>query len=276
MMLPVAAFVSDRRWVFAIYAIPFVEPLYFQGTARAAAAMGCVPALSLGLAYVALLIGIAAVWLLVHRLAEVDTIAPLQKPFGLPAFSVDAFAALLAAVAIFSLPFLVGPFGQDSRSFESSASGVYRTLSRVGLIIVFPIVEEIGGRWLLYRGLRPARANAASGARRLICVAPAVVISGVFFGLGHYLVSSAERLVPTMIMGMLLALAYEVTGRLWVPIVAHVLVNMHGNLVAEFGPVGRFGLIASVAVIAVLAWVALIRGSADLRAPWGGTDGDPH
>ncbi len=77
--------------------------------------------------------------------------------------------------------------------------------------IVAPFAEELVFRGVLYRVLR-----------NFWPVLPAAVVSSVLFGLMHGFV---EVFPGTMLLGFVMALAYERSGTLWVPFVIHAVYN---------------------------------------------------
>jgi membrane protease YdiL (CAAX protease family) len=261
---------STRRRVLAIYVVAFATPLLYPGAARAAAECGFGPTAMVAASYVAVvLVGAVGVWLLVTRWSGAPSIAPIvppRRPCGLPALGCDSLMVLLAVSGIILTAMVLGPFGTDPAAASSSASVGYTVIKRFGSSVLTPLVEEIGGRWLLYRGLRPLTANNdTSMGQRLATVAPAAVISGVLFALGHYLVSSPERIILTVPMGVILAVTYELSGRIWVPFAIHTFINLQSNLTAEFGPSGRYPVLLLIIALSVTMLVSLMRNDNDLR-----------
>jgi membrane protease YdiL (CAAX protease family) len=80
-------------------------------------------------------------------------------------------------------------------------------------VVVAPVVEEMVYRGMLFPSLRP---RVGPGA--------ALLISGLAFGIAH--VSLVWLLVPTSVLGMMLARAFERTRSLHVAILAHALFNL--------------------------------------------------
>ncbi len=76
-----------------------------------------------------------------------------------------------------------------------------------------PLMEELLVRGGIYRFCRQHLGRSAS-----------LLISGVIFGVLHFNLAS---LVPLSFFGMVLAIAYETTGSIRVPIVAHALFNLN-------------------------------------------------
>ncbi|HWA24139.1 MAG TPA: CPBP family intramembrane glutamic endopeptidase [Lacunisphaera sp.] len=90
--------------------------------------------------------------------------------------------------------------------------------------ILAPVYEELMFRAALYRFIRQKLGRT-----------PALLVSGICFGAMH---ANWASFVPLAALGMLLALAYEATGSIRVPIVAHGLFNLHSIilLLAGFTP----------------------------------------
>lgn len=90
------------------------------------------------------------------------------------------------------------------------------TLSLVMLglsaVLIAPLVEEIIFRGFLYRNLRDTVGKGL-----------AAVVSGLVFGLVHL---HPTLILPLTGLGIALALLYEWTGSLWVPIAAHMAFNL--------------------------------------------------
>lgn len=90
--------------------------------------------------------------------------------------------------------------------------------------VLAPVTEELVFRAGLYRFIR-----------QKIGRAPALLISGVVFGLLH---GNWAGFLPLAVLGMLLALVYEATGSIRVSILAHGLFNLNSLLIllAGMGP----------------------------------------
>jgi membrane protease YdiL (CAAX protease family) len=82
----------------------------------------------------------------------------------------------------------------------------------VGAGILGPISEELYFRGLIHRWFIPR-----------LSLAWRVLISSLFFGLGH--IDSIAVLIASFIMGVVLAIVYEKTESLWVPIAMHIFTN---------------------------------------------------
>ena len=75
-----------------------------------------------------------------------------------------------------------------------------------------PISEELYFRGLIHRFLIPRMGFIWR-----------VLVSSLFFGLGH--IDSAGVAVSSFIMGIVLAVVYEKSESLWIPIIMHILTN---------------------------------------------------
>lgn len=85
-------------------------------------------------------------------------------------------------------------------------------LAGIVALLAAPLAEETFFRGFLFAGLR----------RRLGLLAAALV-SGTLFGLAH---ADPGSIIPFSLIGAILALAYAVSGSLWVTIATHFLFNM--------------------------------------------------
>jgi uncharacterized protein len=81
-------------------------------------------------------------------------------------------------------------------------------------VIVAPVVEELFFRGFLFQGFRQ-RYGWVNGA----------LLSSAVFAVAHL---DPVALIPTFILGMLLAYMYHRTDSVWIPILLHVLVNGMG------------------------------------------------
>jgi uncharacterized protein len=87
--------------------------------------------------------------------------------------------------------------------------------------VLAPIYEELLFRAALFRFVRQKLGRT-----------PALLVSGVAFGALH---ANWAGFVPLAVLGMLLALAYEATGSIRVPIIAHGLFNLHSIILLLTG-----------------------------------------
>jgi len=137
----------------------------------------------------------------------------------------------------------------------ATTGGLPLRIITIGLVV--PIVEEIAFRGLLYNRLR-----------RSLSVVPAILISSALFGVMHLNILQG---IYTFFLGILFAYMYERYKKIWVPITAHVALNMAtvistaftspeaGNDVSTAASTAMF-LIGLVATAALLwAWIIKTR-----------------
>jgi uncharacterized protein len=120
--------------------------------------------------------------------------------------------------------FLLGVAGFDVKRqlsielFERLHSPWLKIVFALLAVVVAPITEECIFRAGIFRFLRGR-----------ISSSWAIVVSSVLFGAGHLIGGAAEGLgsfLPLVALGIVLAVAYERTGRIGVPMVAHSLFNL--------------------------------------------------
>lgn len=116
------------------------------------------------------------------------------------------------------------PLIQASEGFHEAnnsffAGGVLFEL--LGSCLVIPIAEE-----LLYRGVVFKRL------RLLVDVLPAILLSGLIFGLMH---GNIVQLLYAGILGVLLAYLMQGTGKLYAPILGHIAANVMAVVRQETG-----------------------------------------
>lgn len=127
--------------------------------------------------------------------------------------------AIVASTLLVSL--LVALTGSDAEPEQVLTGGLMESPMEVALaamaaVVLAPIAEELLFRGLLHRGLR----------RRLRAV-PATALSSVLFAVVHVDVAFSQplALVGLTLVGVILAIAYERTGSLLVPVVIHAVHN---------------------------------------------------
>jgi len=247
--------------IWAIYALAFLTPLMYRGSAEAARALGFGAIAQLTVAYLAFAASGLTTWALVTRSPWAPIIAPITPPAtpGLPNDLRNPLILLCAVSAVIATGLFVGPFGKDATSLPESASFAYRLILGMGAALVVPVAEELGGRWLLYRGLRPAHANSLAPRQRFRATAPAMLTSGAAFGLFHYMVAGPTRMAITAIVGVILAASYEWSGTLTVPIAVHIYINANARFTTEFGSEARYLGIILVIGLGLRAITALAR-----------------
>lgn len=103
-------------------------------------------------------------------------------------------------------------------NISSNLKGMDNPLSIImmflAVVVMAPVVEEIVFRGILYNILN----------KRMGLIA-AAVISSATFGILH-----GATFFQTALIGFILAVLYQVTGTLWVPVMAHALNNLYALL----------------------------------------------
>lgn len=250
----------DLKRFSGIYALAFSAPALYRAAAALAKTAGCDKTTQLSIAY--LVFGLTGVllWWLTARSPLAPSLQTISAPtrHNLPPSLCNPLIIITAISATIATSIIIGPFGKDADILDDTYSLTYRIILAIGAAFIVPITEELGGRWLLYRGLRPATTNQQTGLSRLATATPAIVISGAAFGLFRYMVAGPARMATTAIIGIILAVAYEWSANLAVPIVAHAFINAQARLTVELGPTGQIIGIAIVAAIALPAFVTLL------------------
>jgi membrane protease YdiL (CAAX protease family) len=152
--------------------------------------------------------------------------------------------AIVGSSLIVSL--LVSLSGSEATPEQVLTGGIADTplqliLAIVAAVVLAPIAEELLFRGLLHRGLR-----------RRMSLLPATVISSVVFAVVHVdvLFSQPLAIVGLVLVGVILALAYERTGSLIVPIVIHAVHN--AVTIAAVVATSRFGIDAAGTGLGIL------------------------
>jgi membrane protease YdiL (CAAX protease family) len=101
--------------------------------------------------------------------------------------------------------------GTNSLPIDSSTPTARIVVLAFTVVLIAPFSEELFFRGLLYRGLRG-----------LWTRLPALIVSGICFGLLHL---SLGVIVPFALIGVLFAWSNDQSGSLWTSIIAHGLVN---------------------------------------------------
>jgi len=127
--------------------------------------------------------------------------------------------AVVASTLIVSL--LVALSGSEATPEQVLTGGLLDTPLQVMLaviagVVLAPVAEELIFRALLHRGLR-----------QRLRIVPATVLSSVLFAVVHFDVAFSQplALVGLTLVGVILAVAYERTGSLIVPVVIHAVHN---------------------------------------------------
>lgn len=150
--------------------------------------------------------------------AEPDKRAPTAKKllWAIPAV-VAALAISVALTSFFEIlnqMLIGGPPDTQNAIKQLLERGDTMTLVMLGLsaVLIAPLTEEIIFRGFLFRNLRDTVGKGL-----------AAVLSGLVFGLVHL---HPTLILPLTGLGIALALLYEWTGSLWVPIAAHMAFNL--------------------------------------------------
>jgi uncharacterized protein len=116
---------------------------------------------------------------------------------------------------------LVALTGSEATPDQVLTGGILETplqlvLAVIAAVVLAPLAEEMLFRGLLHRGLR-----------RRLALAPATAVSSVLFAVVHIdvVLSQPLALVGLVLVGVILAVAYERTGSLVVPVVIHAVHN---------------------------------------------------
>ena len=130
------------------------------------------------------------------------------------------------AVGEFSNFYLKGIFGdlevqEPVKMFQDSQSTLHLSLSIFLACIAAPLVEEFLFRGYMYGTLR-----------RLTNPVFAAIIIGALFAVVH---GNLPALLPLWVFSILLCLAYELTGCLWVSVGMHIFFNA-ANIVLMLMP----------------------------------------
>lgn len=140
---------------------------------------------------------------------------------------------------------------------ESTPPSVLATLSSATLA---PLVEELVFRGVIYQTIRTwlvgGQGRWRSAPIGLRSLWPAVAVSSTLFGLAHYEVATPVEIASLIGFGAVMALAYELTGRLWVPILIHATFNLGVDLGGR-GLADWFGVVPVVGMVVTAALVGL-------------------
>lgn len=177
------------------------------------------------------------------------------------------FSALKLIIVLFGFYLVAAIYsaamGLDENSNEllkdtGFGDGVGKDLAYAILYpVAAPVAEELLFRGVLFKGLRD---GLRGGLGRGVAVGVAALISGAIFGALH-LGGGQDKFIPVLIaLGVLLALAYEWSGTLYVPIAIHALNNAIATA-SSAKPTEDwiFAVIAAGPILAVLLGMLLAR-----------------
>ena len=167
-------------------------------------------------------VGLLAVLLLLRRRTVplgplVGPLRPLGRHLGIGAGL--GVATIIASLTVVSV--LVGLSGNDAAPEQLLTGDIIESplqmlLAVLIAVVLAPLAEELVFRGLLHRNLR-----------RRMRIVPATLISSVLFALVHVdvVLSQPIALVGLTLAGAVMAIAYERTGSLVVPVVIHAVYN---------------------------------------------------
>lgn len=166
--------------------------------------------------------GLAAVLVLLRRRrAPLREIVGPLRPIGRHVRLGVGLGLLAIVGSTIVVSALVALSGSEATPDQVLTAGIAESplqivLAVAAAVIMAPLAEELLFRGLLHRGLR-----------RRLSLAPATVISSVLFSIVHVdvAVSQPLALVGLALVGALMAVAYERTGSLIVPILIHAVHN---------------------------------------------------
>jgi hypothetical protein len=139
------------------------------------------------------------------------------------------FLAMYLIVVLYGV--VIDAFGFDFLEPDQQVSDDFYdsdvALAFLGIAIVLsaPLAEEIFFRGFLFGGTRP-----------ITGVLIAALITGFVFSLAHY---NPGLVLPFTLIGALLAISYQRSGTLFVPIGAHFLFNLVSYCILVFVPEAR-------------------------------------
>jgi membrane protease YdiL (CAAX protease family) len=176
----------------------------------------------LALVVLSQLVGLGAVLLLLRRRAiplraVVGPVRPLRRNLGIGA-GLGVLAIVGSTIVVSALVALSGSEATPDQVLtgDIAETPTQLLLAITAAVVLAPIAEELLFRGLLHRALRGR-----------LAIVPATMISSVLFAVVHVDVAFSQplALVGLTLVGVLLAVAYERTGGLVVPIAIHAVHN---------------------------------------------------
>jgi membrane protease YdiL (CAAX protease family) len=203
----------------------------------------------LALVVVSQVVGLLAVVLLLSRRAVplrslIGPVRPLRRLLGLGA----GLGALAIVGSTIIVSVLVALSGSDATPDQVLTGDIAQTpaqllLAVLAAVVLAPIAEELLFRGLLHRALRVR-----------LRIVPATAISSLLFAVVHVdvVMSQPIALVGLTLVGVVLAIAYERTGGLLVPVLIHAVHN--AITIAAVVVTSRLDLDLASAGTAVVGW----------------------
>lgn len=136
---------------------------------------------------------------------------------------------------------------QISEHYQQTSASQYSCDLIMGLLIygiVSPLAEEILFRGYIYTVFR-----------RYIPISFSVIMSSLLFGLYHF---NAVQGIYAIIMGAIMALAYEYYGSFWAPVAVHMFANITAYLMSIL--LGSNEAVNSVLFVVIMAAIAVASG----------------
>lgn len=211
--------------------------------------------------FVVLCVGI--VWLLQGRPSASDWGLTLLQPKRIVLFALG-FAALFLAVS-YGLEFMFEPMADASKKGFLSFGLGGATVDVVPLILTITVFAPIGEE-VLYRGLmfRAFRDGLTRYLPLKYTVWIAIILSAAAFALSHGNIDQKPQLGALALMGVLLAVAYQLTGSLFTTVIIHSINNSCVLLLGAWMykdavnvPASTLGLIALGPVLSFLLMCVL-------------------
>jgi phosphoglycolate phosphatase-like HAD superfamily hydrolase/membrane protease YdiL (CAAX protease family) len=161
-------------------------------------------------------------------------------------------AVLFIAAAASCIDFLIGlsPLPEIDTAYQSAAEAITAPSLAMQIIvigIVGPVAEELVFRALLFRRLRD-----------YLNPVLAILISGIAFGVYH---GNFVQGIFAGVLGILLALLYEESGTLIVPIAAHMANNLYATFLGQYpdAVTDPFSMTVFLIIVLVSVWFFFLR-----------------
>lgn len=174
---------------------------------------------------------------------QIDDPRPLEHPRPRHLLILVATLGFVWTVGQVSAVWLVKQgHGASFEKYQQAISTAPVALILLALLVAAPVTEELLMRGIIYPRMRKAMGYM-----------PAALLSAALFAAMH---GTTVHLAYTVSLGVLLAIAYELTRMIWVPMLMHLLFNL-GALVpaAVLEPMATQGvvLVGNMALVVVLA-----------------------
>ncbi len=188
------------------------------------------------------------------------------RKFGISgAHRVDTVLAVAVILVVYAMTLalyslVIGPSEDSTPEVLGANSGVAGMIAFCLMAgLVAPVIEEVFFRAMIFRSLAN-RTGVVIGA----------VASGLFFGILHWDFATLDRLLqilPLVLFGVALALAYAITGPLLAAIIMHATNNALAIVVYAVGVGSAVGT-----AVGVVTWTALVAVALYLLGALPGSD----